>query len=386
MIQSPSKVFRPPGFTILITNLCVYVNRYRWIKDGKEFDVTARVDSISQKESGKLTFLKPTDDDEGEYLCYAENEDGTARSNPITVKKAFLENFQNESTITDLEAVEGEPFSLECVAPNGVPKPNIFWMIQTTQGAIKSVDNPRVTLSPTTGNLWFSYVSREDASKDSYYVCSAASAVANEYKLGNRISLKVLPRIAKLQKGLPPTLQHVSPPNMLTLRGRNLEIFCIYGGSPVPKISWSKEGNPIEYNERIIMENYGKSLKIKKADVDDGGNYTCEAANENNETVSSNFNVKVIYPPKFTVEPESKNVTQNESLEIECEADGSPQPTVQWFFNGNSIDTDVPGRELRENKIVIRTVQKAHKGNYACYATNNASYIFKDIYLNVLES
>lgn len=349
--------------------------------------MTARVDGISQKaESGKLTFIKPSDEDEGEYVCFAENEDGTARSTVITVKKAFLENFKNESTIREMEAVEGDPFSLECVAPNGVPKPNIFWMIQTTNGAIKSVDNPRVTLSPTTGNLWFSSVSREDASKDSYYVCSAASARANEYKLGNRIALKVLPRITKIQKGLPPTLQHVSSPSVFTLRGKTVEIFCIYGGSPLPKIAWSRGGKPMEYNERIIVENYGKSLKIKKADVDDEGNYTCDAANENGETVSSNFNVKVIYPPKFTVEPESKNITMNEPLEIECAAEGNPQPTIQWFFNGSLIDGDVPGRELRKNKIVIKTVQKTHKGNYACYATNNAAYIFKDIYVNVLEA
>jgi neuronal cell adhesion molecule len=374
---------------IILKNLCVCVciNRYRWTKDGEDFDVTARVDRITQKaEAGKLTFLKPSDDDEGEYLCFAENGDGTARSNLITVKKVFLESFVNESVTREMEAVEGDPFTLECLAPNGVPKPNIFWMIQTTQGAIKSVDNPRVTLGPATGNLWFSSVSREDASKDAYYVCSAASSVANEYKLGNRIALKVIPRIAKLQKGLPPTLQYVSPPSVFALRNTTVEIFCIYGGSPVPKVTWSKDGEAIEYNERIISENYGKSVKIKKADVEDGGNYTCDVANENGESVSSNFNVEVIYPPTFTIEPESRNVTANEPLEIECEADGNPQPMVQWYFNGNPIEADGPERELRKNKIVIKAVQKAHKGNYACYATNNASYIFKDIYVNVLDS
>lgn len=367
--------------------MCVSTNRYRWTKDEKDLIIDASVDRITQKaDGGKLTFLKPTDDDEGTYVCFAENKDGIARSNMINVRKAFLESFTNESMIREMEAVEGDPFQLECISPKGIPKPNIFWMIQTTQGAIKSVDNPRVTLSPSTGNLWFSSVSREDASKDSYYVCSAASTVANEYKLGNRIALKVVPRITKLQKGLQPSLQYVSPSNMFILRGKIVEIFCIYGGSPVPKVAWSKDGKPIEYNERIMLENYGKSLKIKKADVDDAGNYTCEVSNENGESESSNFKVQVIYPPKFTVVPESKNVTMNETLEVECEADGSPQPTIQWFFNGNPLEAGDTGRELRENKISIKAVQKLHEGNYACYATNSASYIFKDIYVNVLES
>lgn len=365
----------------------VYENRYRWTKDGDDFDIAARVGRVTQNtEDGKLTFLRPSDDDEGKYLCFAENEDGTARSTVIRVKKAFLESFTNESLIREMEAVEGDPFTLECVAPNGVPKPNIFWMIQTTQGAIKSVDNPRVTLSPETGNLWFSTVKREDAIKDSYYVCSAASFLANEYKFGNRITLKVLPRMTKIQKGLPPTLQYVSPPNLFVLKGKSVEIFCIYGGSTLLKLAWSKDGKSIEYNEKIISENYGKSLKIKKAEEADGGNYTCEVTSENGESVSSNFSVEINYPLEFIKEPMSRNVTVNEPLEIECEVVGNPAPTLQFFFNGILIDSKGPGWELRNNKIVNKAVQKSHKGNYACYATSDASYIFKDIYVNVVEA
>lgn len=376
------------GFIIIfIICVCVFTYRYRWTKDGKDFDVAARVGEVTQNnENGKLTFLKPNEDDEGKYLCFAENEDGIARSTVITVKKAFLESFTNESIIREMEAEEGDPFTLECVAPNGVPQPTVFWMIQTAQGAIKSVDNPRVTLSPNTGNLWFSSVKREDASKETYYVCSAASFKADEFKLGNRIALKVIPKATKSRKPLPPTLQYSSPENISALRGKNVEIFCIYGGSPLPNITWSKNGKPIEYNEKIISESYGKSLKIKKADSEDEGNYTCEATNEIGDSDSSNFTVEVIYPPSFTKEPMSRNVTVNEPLEIECEAQGNPTPTLQWFFNGIPLETNTPGRELRKHKIVFKAVQKSHKGNYACYATNEAAYIFKDIYVNVRET
>jgi neuronal cell adhesion molecule len=366
--------------------VCFCVHRYRWTKDGEVFDVAARVGRVTQNtENGKLTFLKPNDDDEGKYLCFAENEDGTARSTVITVKKAFLESFTNESVIRQVEAEEGDPFMLECVAPKAIPRPTIFWMILTKEGAVKSVDNPRVTLSPT-GNLWFSSLTREDASKDSSYVCSAASFLADEFKLGNRVALKVLPRTSKHRKGLPPTLQYASPTVLFALSGKNVEIFCIYEGSPLPKIAWSKDGKSIEYNEKFISENYGKSLKIKRTEADDGGNYTCEATNENGESVSTNFTLEVMNPPRFTKEPMSRNVTINEAVEIECEAEGNPPPTLEWFFNGIPIDANGPGWELRKNKIHLKAVQKSHSGNYACYATNDASYIFKDIYVNVLET
>ena len=255
----------------------VYENRYRWTKDGDVFDIAARVGRVTQNmEDGKLTFLKPSDDDEGKYLCLAENEDGIARSTVIRVKKAFLESFTNESLIREMEAVEGDPFTLECVAPNGVPKPNIFWMIQTTQGAIKSVDNPRVTLSPETGNLWFSSVKREDAMKDSYYVCSAASFLADEYKFGNRIALKVLPRMTKIEKGLPPTLQYVSPPKLFALKGKNVEIFCtffgddvfcLFNGFDIPSFVTSLKITDFEF-PKSVKSNGSNDAEISKTDFD----------------------------------------------------------------------------------------------------------------------
>lgn len=359
-------------------------NRYRWIKDGKDFILSDHVDTVVQKtEAGTLTFLKPKVEDEGEYLCFAENEDGIARSNSVTLKKAFLENFKNDSART-IEADEGESLKLECKAPKGYPKPSIFWMIQTVHGAIKSVDNPRVTLDPA-GNLWFSSVSRDDASKDSHYVCSAASTVVNEYKLGNRIMLKVIPRISKSLNGSPPTPQYVSSPDVLVLRGKKVELFCIYDGTPNPKVVWSKDGKPIEFDERVVLENYGKSLTVKNSDAEDEGKYECEVSSEIGDTKTSSFNLKVELPPHITVEPHSHNVTMNdEVLEIECKVAGTPEPKIQWFFNGKPLEKEENSRrEISDHKIVVRNVEKSDKGNYACYATNVHGYVSRDIYVNV---
>ena len=39
--------------------------------------------------------------------------------------------------------------------------------------------------------MWFSNVTRNDASNEFFYACSAASYFRNEYKLGNRVVLQV---------------------------------------------------------------------------------------------------------------------------------------------------------------------------------------------------
>jgi len=49
----------------------------------------------------------------------------------------------------------------------------------------------RLTVDPE-GNLWFSNVTRKDASEDFLYACSAASYFRNEYKLGNRVHMQVI--------------------------------------------------------------------------------------------------------------------------------------------------------------------------------------------------
>lgn len=346
--------------------------------------MSGRVGEINQKsDSGTLTFIKPMIDDEGEYICLAENEKGTARSNSIHLRRAFFDNFQN-ITVQIVKAEEGEALKLECSAPDGYPSPSKFWIVQTTHGELKSLDSSRVVADPFSGNLWFPSLSRADVLRDSYYVCSAASSVFNEYKFGNRIKLEVIPRSVNSLNGSPPTLKYVSSPELFVLRGKKAEIFCIYAGFPTPTIAWSKDSKPLRYHERIFLENNGKSLKIKNAQAEDEGNYECEISSEIGEKQSSGFRLKVESPPSFTIKPQSQNVTKAETVEVKCASIGIPEPEVEWFFNGMEIKlSNNPRRVISKVGIVIKDVQSSDTGNYACYAKNKHGFISRDVYINV---
>ena len=67
----------------------------------------------------------------GQYMCFAKNEWGTATSNSVFVRAAILNNFKEQPPITKT-VEEGKPFKLPCEAPDGWPKPNIYWMIQVS--------------------------------------------------------------------------------------------------------------------------------------------------------------------------------------------------------------------------------------------------------------
>ncbi|XP_077267327.1 neuroglian isoform X6 [Temnothorax americanus] len=362
------------------------VPTYRWIKNGKNFEWPAYDDRISQQPGrGTLVISRPRDEDLGQYQCFAENEWGIATSNSVFVRKAELNSFKDENPIT-LNANEGSPFKLTCQPPDGWPKPNVYWLIQDIAGGIKSINNSRMTLDPE-GNLWFSNVTRNDASDDFYYACAATSVFRNEYKVGNKVLLNVISTGASAgQNKYPPERQYVSRKNEVALRGKKVELYCIFGGTPLPQIVWSKNGALLRPSDRVIQGNYGKSLVIKHVNFEDGGEYTCESSNGVGTAQSYSINLQVMAVPYFTVEPEFVNAAEDETAEIKCEASGVPVPEIKWIYNGKPISEAPPNnrRKVTANSIVIERLVKKDTGNYGCNATNSLGYVYKDVYVNVL--
>lgn len=328
---------------------------------------------------------RPKDEDLGQYQCFAKNEWGTATSNSVFVRKAELNSFKEEDPIS-LDVNEGSPFKLTCHPPDGWPKPNVYWLIQDWNGGIKSINNSRMTLDPE-GNLWFSNVTRNDASDDFFYACAATSVFRNEYKLGNKVKLHVISSGASVsQNKHPPKRQYVSRKNEVALRGKKVEMYCIYGGTPLPQIIWSKNGEQINPSDRISQGNYGKSLVIKHVNFDDQGTYTCEASNGVGSAQSYSINLQVMAVPYFTLEPEIVNAAEDETAVIKCEASGVPVPEIKWIHNGKPLSEAPPNsrRKLTSNSIIIEKLMKNDTGNYGCNATNSLGYVYKDVYVNVL--
>lgn len=99
--------------------------RYRWIKNGKNFDWQVYDDRMSQQPGrGTIVITRPRDEDLGQYQCFAENEHGIATTNSVFVRKAELNTFKDERAKT-VTANEGDPFKLQCQPPDGWPKPKV---------------------------------------------------------------------------------------------------------------------------------------------------------------------------------------------------------------------------------------------------------------------
>jgi hypothetical protein len=359
--------------------------KYKWVKNGKEFNWQTYDDRISQQPGrGTLVVTSPRDEDIGQYQCYAYNEWGTATSNSVFVRKAELNSFKDEEAAT-IVADEGKPFKLQCSPPDGWPKPSVYWMLQNQLGAIKSINSSRITVDPE-GTLWFSNVTKADRSSQFYYACSAYSPFRNEYKLGNRVFLSVSPTSGSAsQNKHPPTIQYSTKRNTVAIRGTPASLWCIIGGTPLPEIKWAKKGSQLPY-ERIEYDNYGKTLRIKDVDFSDEGSYDCDATNGVGTPISYSVQLSVYAAPYFTVEPEVANAAEGETVEFRCEAGGKPAPEIKWIHNGKPLEEAEanPRRKVIGDKIVVENINKLDTGNYGCNATNSFGYVYKDVYVNVL--
>merc|ERR1719153_1163202 len=320
-----------------------------WEKNGELIDLSDHDDRII-KQPGRGTFVitDPRPQDSGHYRCLAENQHGIASSNTVFVRESSLDNFKEEVPGT-LTVREGNILQLHCEAPKGWPEPVIYWMIQYTNGALKHINSTRLTTGPE-GSLWFSYVTKEDASDDFMFVCTASSHFRNEYKVGNRrfLQLNKEPQADRSPGNIAPQEQFLSSKNLIGYRGKRVKLWCIFGGNPVPEIRWRRTGRGLSHGfwsegltwpdyDRIKYENYGKTLVINKVDFDDEGEYTCEANNGVGIEKHHSVNLQVHATPYFTKEPSNQIAAESEDVVIECQAGGYPAHIIQWTHNGKPI-------------------------------------------------
>lgn len=341
-----------------------------------------------------MTFHDPKLEDEGTYQCFAKNKHGFASFPALIVKKSFLEGFKDDSIYT-LDVHEGQPLKLSCEAPNGYPKPSVYWMIQTNSGELHSIEGSRKSFDPE-GNLYFSRVTTNDTLKNAHYTCAATSSFKSEYKLGKRVQLRVIraEQDAMTLLNFTPIMQYVSLPHIVALRGQRTELFCIYASplsSDAVNVSWSLNGTAINYDKRVMEKNFGKSLLIRDTRVEDRGTYTCDvlATNEDEESrnQSSLIMLDVLAAPYFIAHPMSKTIVENETsiVEFSCEIRGVPEAHIEWTHNGKEMSFTEERLSALKNKLTIKDLIKSDGGNYACNATNKLGFAYKDFYLDIVK-
>nr|XP_054601796.1 neural cell adhesion molecule L1-like protein isoform X3 [Nothobranchius furzeri] len=356
--------------------------QYRWTKDGQQFDFPREETITTGSRNGNFSFHKKHSVQfVGKWRCFASNKLGTAMTEEIEITLLVSPKFPKE-TFDPVIVKEGEPITLQCNPPKGVPPRLLYWM---TVDLRHIEQNERISMG-TNGDLFFSYALSNDSRPD--YCCVAAfssirtivqktamSVKVEKFKPGN-YSVEALPvRAPSLL--LPSGVQS----QKVLMKGEDLELECFPGGLPTPAITWIKMGENL--SDRHKMTNFNKHLSISNVDVNDQGKYMCMAENSAGKAVHY-FDVIVQEPPSWIAEPpRSQLAVVGSDVAIRCSVSGIPPPAITWSRNGKMFKDDPQSnRRVLDDMVMLHKAESKDSGVYQCEASNSHGTILANI--NVL--
>jgi hypothetical protein len=153
----------------------------------------------------------------------------------------------------------------------------------------------------------------------------------------NKISLSILTALEA-----PTIIEH--PLDAVIPRNQPHTLNCKAEGEPQPKFEWFKDGKKLTIDpSRQMLLPTGDllllSVTYSRRDTD-GGVYWCEARNDLGVERSRNASLRIAtLRDEFRLEPQDTRVAHGDTVMLECGAPkGSPEPTISWRKNGQTID------------------------------------------------
>ncbi|XP_078732751.1 leucine-rich repeats and immunoglobulin-like domains protein 3 isoform X1 [Lampetra fluviatilis] len=196
---------------------------------------------------------------EGRYQCIISNSFGSSYSGKARLTVSVLPSFTK--TPADLSLRVGSTARLECAA-GGHPSPQISW--QKDGGTdFPAARERRMHVMPTDDVFFIVELKADDAGT---YSCIAQNAAGT---MSANASLSVLET--------PWLLRPVK--DRAVAAGETAVLQCIAGGSPPPRLNWTKDDAPLLLTERHFFAASYQLLVIVNCGPEDTGRYTCELSN-----------------------------------------------------------------------------------------------------------
>lgn len=164
---------------------------------------------------------------------------------------------------------------------------------------------------------------------------------------------------------------------------------------PKCTLAWFKDGNQLNASKKVILgkpvldQNSGSylyTLSIPDSQPIDSGVYTVKASNKV-ATVESKCSVNVLSSPRIVKDLKpSVEVTENDTVHLEVNAVGKPQPQFKWFFFNTETNSE---QEIvsTENVYIVQcigesvysidfvNIKKEMQGKYTLKLSNNAGSV-----------
>ncbi|XP_059361119.1 neuronal cell adhesion molecule-like isoform X8 [Carassius carassius] len=310
-----------------------------------------------------LKITEVTDADGGDYRCLARNRLGSNHHIITVVVRAapfWISAPQN------LILAPKESGMLTCRA-DGNPKPTVTWSVNGIPIENSHKDPSRKIEN---GNIILSAV---QTGSSAVYQCNASNEYG--YLLGNAF-VSVLAE--------PPRV--LTPPNHVysVITNSRALLDCASFGSPLPKITWFKNGQSVVDGDLYIIHK-NNTIEINVARPLHSGKYTCIASNSLGNKENHVY-LEVKEPTRILRQPEYKVVQRNSVAEFECKVKHDPTliPSMIWLKDNMELPDD-SRFEVGSDSLTIRDVREDDEGNYTCIRNTTLDQDSASAMLTVVE-
>ncbi|GAB1286208.1 Hemicentin-2 [Apodemus speciosus] len=337
-----------------------------WTKDGQPI-LPGDPHILLQEDGQVLRIISSHLGDEGRYQCVAFSPAGQqAKDFQLSVHSPPTIRGSNETG--EVTVLEGHTAQLLCEA-RGMPAPDITWYKDGTLLAPSS----EVVYSKGGRQLRLEKAQHSEAG---LYTCLASNPAG------------IAEKSTRLEVYVPPTIEGADggPYLLQAVAGRPVALECVARGHPPPTLSWQHEGLPVVDSNGTWLE-AGGALQLENPGEASGGLYSCVASSPAGEAVLQ-YSVEMQVPPQLLVAEGMGQVTATvgQSLDLSCQASGSPVPTIQWLQNGRPAE-ELAGVQLASQGAILHIshVELNHSGLFACQATNEAGTAGAEVEVSVHE-
>ncbi|XP_059955416.1 myosin light chain kinase, smooth muscle isoform X3 [Mesoplodon densirostris] len=298
-----------------------------------------------------------------------------------------------ESKPQSQEVSEDQPVKFRCEV-SGIPKPEVTWFLdgaplKRREGTIEVYE---------AGGTHYLCLLRARARDSGNYSCTATN-VRGRVSCGWTLLVK---RLAVMEAA--PSFSSVLK-DCTVVEGRDFVLQCSVQGTPVPRITWLLNGQPIQYAHSTCEAGVAE-LHIQDALPEDDGTYTCLAENtlgqvscsarvtvhekksdEKSEYLLPTASSKPV-APLFLQGLSDLRVMDGSQVTMTVQVSGNPPPEVIWLHNGNEIQESEDFHfEQRgtQHSLCIQEVFPEDTGTYTCEAWNSAGEVRTQAVLTVQE-
>uniref|UniRef100_A0A8C2JZX6 Myosin light chain kinase, smooth muscle n=1 Tax=Cyprinus carpio TaxID=7962 RepID=A0A8C2JZX6_CYPCA len=347
-----------------------------WFRNGKLLIAGDRY-SMEQSARGSFSLVvqEVQDDDGGRYTCEAVNDAGSCQ---VTVEIIVEGNAGKKYSLPSSNRTRTPPST---TTGTRTDEPKITSSL-SSQPISKSTDG-KSAAGQKTSNL-VNVRSQNIVKNESHGIKRASGSFRDPEKVPEASRLESS-RDARQQTreskvDMLETLPSFDsqPQSREVAQGEKVTFRCQVSGSPVPTVSWVKDGAPLRQRSGVSTRQEGSLhvLCLESAHITDTGQYGCTAANTRGKTEAHwSLTVKRVRveakPPVFTSPLKDCSVLEGQDFMLQCSVEGKPLPELTWLHN----DQPVPySHTVFEKSTALLTVKAAvleDAGVYSCVAVND---------------